>query len=502
MKKHNEEKIESKFDVNEIITIMTQCYNTKLHYVLPLYSSTIKLPKGIYPKHILTKARNFTGNAVEIICGDSNSKVLNILTEMKSHQKTKLLTFFENRKQDFELFFNPIKLLLPNTLEEEEINDKRIMRLNEELDKEEIEYVICLKELVKFSFNICIINKKEEEKSNDILFFKYWEKYSGFVLHAEKHFKAIIDSINELSEELLATLHYPRYSIYRILVAIFIKFYYKPLKHKCRDALLCKVEGLNKYIISFYKSKFSYEKLDDDFLKSESAELAASNNTTHEGFVDYIRDVSDCVIAILSMYLNELNVHYIDLSDFLERIGNPEFLVELVESIGNRFLTDCDSIEKEKLDEPHKQELIGELLCQYEKIFPSWFLFKIKERVEKIEFNIRKPQIEKLIDSYKFTEENNPTEEDKDESMSHLKESEILTALIKELYVKGDKTLDEEKMNLLKNYIIQKAGDLIQEMEEKELKKGIDKLAESATIERNESTCGPLTPDTNSHYAI
>jgi hypothetical protein len=503
-----DEEMKQESDIKVMKTIIMECYNKEVYEILPLCSITTKLPKGRYSKYILNKVHACIGNAIEIICNNhkSSQRLTLTLKEMQTTQKIKLLSFFKHRSEDFILFFfNPIQLLLPHAFEsvageegvKDEVRNERVMKLSEDLKKSNIEFITYLKELANHALELCLVYSKEEDKDNETSFFKNWDKYSGFVLDIDGHFKPILDIINEMAGEIVINNNYPSYSMYRIYIGIFVKFYYKPILNKCGNILLEKIKALNQYVISYHTNKFSHENIRMNFQRERyQSQAACGNDNTYKGLVDCIKSTSDYVTAILEMYVNELNVHYIDLSDFLLRVGNPKFLVDLVKSVEKRFFIDCEFINKECLAKPQKQEIIGELVCQYEKIFPVWFLGKIRKQVEKAKYKICKAQVKELIHNY------NPIEEVKGNTLGLLKDSEVLTNFITKLYKKTGKTRNDSEMNSLKNYIIQQEPRLINEIEERELRQEMDKLTETVVIQKNESTCGPLTPETNALYAI
>jgi len=510
--KHNEQP--NDLGLETLMKDLMNCLKESGRHYYPVSSYATRQPPGVFLKYILAKGLKGIDKIIEIKCGSpkSSHRISKELEAMRSDQEEELRELFKEEKEAFKmLYFNPLKSLLVLALEEEELSLITITGLSslhkemeflKNLKESKVKYIIYLKDLTMMAREICIgfgkaeakrdeddLKEKKEEKEETTDVVKNWEKYIEFVIDISEHCEPITESINKIGENFINKQHSPKFNIYKIFVGMFIKFYYRGIAHKCPVIFKRKLERLNKNIIDYY----AYVYLDNQTKEQgKSSTRPPKDPGDYNKLLEDIQEVHNFFTVLLSLNMNELSVHYLYITSFLDRIGYSTAFNDILESINTMFFVACKYINEEHGDS--KEQIIRGMYYEYKKIFPPCFILDIKKYMDEVEYE----ELEnKMIPLIKDCFKNKP-------EMKEIKDdiNEVLNDAIKSACKKMKREPNDEELEKIKYYIKENAEGLIKDLEAKEMQDAMEEFHENAILERNELACGPLTSETNACFSI
>ena len=502
------------FVLKTFIKDLIKCYkkNEKnVRHYYPVSSYSLRLPPGAFLKHILPITIKRTDKIIEVRCEnlETSYKISKKLEAMKLGEEKKLRELFKEEIESFKmLYFNPLKFLLLLTLEKEELPLITITGLPslckaieffKKLKETKVEYITYLEDLIRMAKKICMDfgkdeaekdkNNLKEEKEETTNVVENWEKYIEFVIDISEHCEPITETINKIGEFYFNDEPSPKFSIYKIFVGMFIKFYYRGIAHKCSGIFKGKLGELNKSIIGYYV----HACLDNQTKEQKNFSTGSPKDPGEcKRFMENMQEVSNFFTLLLSLNMNELSVHYLYITSFFDKIGYSTAFNDIVECINTKFFVACEYINEKHGD--IKQQIIRGMYYEYKKIFPPCFILDIEKYMDEVEYENSENKVTQLIkDFFK----NKPKIEYIEDDING-----VLDDVIKSACKRMRKEPNDEELEGIKHYIKENAKDLIEDLEAKEMQSVMDEFHENAILEKNISTCGLLTPDTNALFSI
>ena len=400
------------------------CFNNLQNFEHPLTHELMGTGYGEYQNYLISQFPKCAELKIPVtkVIPINEKEMEPIKSELESlmaNQEEEILNFFKDKpKHLINLRFNPIECLLIDpltcTIDKNECRTgeepiKEAKELNDMIDLHDIKFLKSLKELAITVFYHCQQYVKKTKKSSDpsATFLKNWNEYMKGVMELNIYFQPIADVINNVSEKLFQIEDAPKFTIYRVLIGIFISYYFRQFTNELYKSFNIKLRELTMYILRFYTLKYANnistrgEELrenpfDNKLIRADFLACFGGKNLSLSLISDTTFNFSQYLYSLLDMHLNERNAHYICLPKFLD-INERNKTFEMIEDSLNVIFKDAyNEIKENKYMKLFEQELIGQLVGQYRMIFPPCFLLPIEMIVQ----NRRIHEIKKKLKEY------------------------------------------------------------------------------------------------------
>eukprot|EP00826_Nyctotherus_ovalis_P051025 TRINITY_DN633_c0_g1_i2.p1 TRINITY_DN633_c0_g1~~TRINITY_DN633_c0_g1_i2.p1 ORF type:complete len:566 (-),score=124.64 TRINITY_DN633_c0_g1_i2:119-1816(-) len=488
-----------------------ECIKGNIAYVLTLNSGLTKLPASFFGKYLLSQAPGCADEAVRVLCcnPEMSQSLSKMLESMISEQEAKLFVFFESKKEDFRVFFfNATECLLTSVLKDKDELEvaltgtqtfgEGIDKLNNELQEQNIAFIGYLETLASIAHEICLeffneekeLEKKikKEGRNEETNLVRHWNNFIRPALDINNHFQPVIGAMNSVARKIMENRLFPQFSIYRIFVGIFIKYYYKKFASKHKAILTRKLKEVNRYATNLYATKLDFKERQETPSTAKIDKLGGKEHT-YEELNRRVKDVSEHVMMVVDMHLNELNAHYIELPLFFSLAESVSGLADLAKNVEDIFHAESCLIDEEVTMKPYKMEIMSKLFHLYKKIFPPCFLTGIKEHLDRVKQEACKAKIALHLDKL-----------DEDLESESTLESKVLTSLVKEVCTDRGISLSSSELKALCQYIMKEEKEMVEELEMREMQSVMEEMEEEAAISRNEASCGKLTREMNAMF--
>ena len=371
---------------NNLPVYFHKLLNEYITYGYDLYQNLLIIEslKNIGNKEIL----NNYGNDVSFIQfkyrNDKLLKpILDKLKEIEDDQTEKLLSGFEDNKKDFKLLrFRTLKCLLSDyqpekneyTAKTASTTDYANIESNNRINELNIDFIKYLKKLLEAAYEYCIVLIKEfddniksnpNDKRNYITSFtKHWNNYVLLAAELDNYLSPIVTSINKVTAKFILDNKVPKFSIFKLLISIFLNYYYsgfisniiKYFKLNVRDL----IDDLFNYYAFFCIKK---EPENEDKLKNEKKKkfLKELDLKIFDSIEDHMVDIGKALYSLIDMYINEISANYLHSKTFVDNFCNYDDLNEIKEFLLGCFKKRSKAMEsiKEFIDDEETLARIG-----------------------------------------------------------------------------------------------------------------------------------------------
>ena len=226
-------------------------------------------------------------------------------------------------------------------------------------------------------------NKKGEYATLLKNFTKLWDKYMRTALEQKVHFAPLEKMINEATKAFkFEDKPFPKFSIYRTLIEVFITRCYCTLENDLIKALCLLIDNVSINKVYYHalqvstKIKSLPEKEFIDFFNNADVDL---DSLSYSKMIGDMKHLARGAGAIIDMYVNEVNVHFIRVSTFFDNLCHTLELEVIKKSLTEVSKKVCKKINETPHMEEIKQELLMMLTNTYSHIFPPSFLTGVYE---------------------------------------------------------------------------------------------------------------------------
>jgi len=440
---------------NEVIFLIAkESFENPPKTVLPLCSSNMNKTHSKYQRYLASKLVPNSSPQIECTFDryEKLAPVKELLTNSSTIEASSLLNSFRSCACQFKAFRSTFieSLLNSDKGMGEEFNNMNIQQVNE------VGFLQRLKELSTICQEIC----KEFIRTNPTLedYGKFWDTYSRVIIELEFCFVPLANALNTVSS---AFGERQDFSICRLMKAIFIDYCYYPLEEKFKQEFPRKLEVLVKRVV------FSEEGL------------------TKVQIVDEIQKMYLSIQGLLDMTVNEINVHYINTKQYLNKINNPKGPQEVKAQLTRCFIEVYRKIKSEELD----NELIDELWSLYKKLFPLSFL----DQVNKYLLDIKAEELKQAIKNICYIQQTFFEE--------NIELYEELEKLISSVLIELNIQPNEENIKGLVKVLEEANPEILSQFESLSLYEPLTSLEEGAIIARNEEVGLSLDRNVDKLYA-
>eukprot|EP01022_Parablepharisma_sp_SALTPOND_P031169 TRINITY_DN787_c0_g1_i1.p3 TRINITY_DN787_c0_g1~~TRINITY_DN787_c0_g1_i1.p3 ORF type:complete len:562 (+),score=95.10 TRINITY_DN787_c0_g1_i1:181-1866(+) len=442
------------------------------------------------------------------------------LEKLKLAEVASIANYYKEKPEEFKAVrFALVKCVLPGEGSIENMSTGAGSSMAEEimeaLNADKFKFLNSLKELVLIAYERCVNFTNQFRKSHDTkdateLIHKYadfWRNYIRTALELEKHLSPLAEAMNEITGIVLNSKEFPKFRIYRLLVEVFIRHCYKPLKDLLFNQFVKYLETVNTMRFHYQAiqliKEVTTEKL-DTFLGGISLYQMTSGNITKNTY-----QLSQCIKGILDMYVNEINVHYIRTRRFIKDTSNSAGLEDLVQNIAGVFkiITEkisektemlCKegliSIEKKK---EVKEELINDIVNQYQQLFPPSLLKEVEDKRKEIVLAPIKEEIKEKLEEYRELEPelkeaflDQPEEEE---------ESKTLTDFLVDIK-KSQSGFPNEEIVKFRGFLKEECNELCEKLAEEDERDFMAEYVDESLEERNKGLGLSLSEDSDRVY--
>eukprot|EP00826_Nyctotherus_ovalis_P016370 TRINITY_DN14732_c0_g1_i4.p1 TRINITY_DN14732_c0_g1~~TRINITY_DN14732_c0_g1_i4.p1 ORF type:complete len:499 (-),score=94.76 TRINITY_DN14732_c0_g1_i4:72-1568(-) len=308
---------------------------------------------------------------------------------------------------------------------------------------------------------------------------KFWDEYLRVMMELEFCFAPLADALRAVSDELLEGTMC-RFSICRLIKAVFIRDCYCLLEDKLRPALRGKLKTLLRHVA--YSKLFEAAKSE----KEESIKIVYEENKEELVPVRVRNEIQIaymCLQGLIDVDVNELNVHYINTANYLNRLSNPRRLQEIKNQI-----TECFKEVNKEISELG-YDLMNELLSLCRTLVPVPFLEGVNDHVKNIKTEKFKQAIREVY------------EEMEEDSTEDIELYEELTCLVGAVLAEFDEEPKEETIKRVMAALERKRPEVLGEFEMLDQYESLMALADSSIVARNEEMNLVLSPDADQLYA-
>jgi len=437
-----------------MLPIVRRSFENPPETVLPLCFSNMNKTYSKYQRYLTSKL--IPNSSPQIECTydryEELAPVKELLTNSSTIEASNFINSFRGCVGQFKAFRSTFieSLLISDKGMGEEFNNMNIQQVNE------IGFLQKLKELSTICQEVC----KEFIRTNPTLeeYGKFWDTYTRAIIELEFCFVPLANALNRVSSEFGERQDF---SICRLMKAIFIAYCYYPLEERFKQEFPRKLEVLVKRVV-FCKKKFMNIQI-----------------------IDEIQKMYLSIQGLLDMTVNEINVHYINTKQYLNKLNNPKGPQEIKAQLTRCFIEVYRKIKSEELD----NELIDELWSLYKKLFPPTFL----DQVNKYLLDIKAEELKQAIKNIYHIQQASFEE--------NIELYEELEKLIISVLTELNTQLNEENIKGVVKVLEEANPEILSQFESLSLYESLISLEEGAIIARNEEIGLLLDRDVDKSYA-